>query len=222
MKKKCVPNSFTFFLICALYFFSFVSIVWAEENKHNSSFTITIVITTAKVEIEGPGPYVEFSPNKSVFPGIDQVSQASAGVKNIGSGLIRLQVKAELSETASNTGWVQAALPYANPALLPSKTYAVYGIFANPDPASIKNIADFGEEDFLTPSLLTATETALARPADRISATANGQTIYSYPYAGFNVPTGQWRNLFFRVQLPQNVAKFGELAVDMTIVASAN
>jgi hypothetical protein len=176
----------------------------------SGSFQLVITITTATVDIVPPGPYVNFNDagvglSADVVSGGTDPTTGNAGVLNVGSSHLDYSVTAAPSADATTAGWLQST----DGTVAAANTYAIYGIFTDPNRTG-KATVDFGSEDLLTVASKTASDTVLALNTEDAK------------WKGVDVPTGQYRNLFFRLKTPATVPGSGQLGIDMTISAAAH
>jgi hypothetical protein len=176
---------------------------------------LTILITTGDLDID-VGPFTNFNDtgivlgaNPLTFISSGTEGTGSVGVRNFAGAKLKYSVSAAPNQAAATAGWVQYATATEE---VPSKNYRLFGQFRDPDadPATFLS-TDFTAEDLLTTTAQEATATVFALDSQL------------QKFKGYRVPNGEFRNLFFRLDMPSAanapVTAPAELGINITVSA---
>ena len=179
---------------------------------------LTILITTGALDID-VGPFTNFNASGIVlgatnltFISSGTEGTGSVGVRNFAGSKLKYSVSAAPVTAAVNAGWLQSALATGD---VPLKTYRLWGQFRDPDALPDTFVStDFAAEDLLTTTAKSATATVLALDSQLEK------------FKGLKVPNGEFRNLFFRLDMPSAanapVAAPAELGITITVSATVD
>jgi hypothetical protein len=168
-------------------------------------FNVAIMIITAAVDVQVPRPYA-FNDGvaASASAAVNTICANAAGIRNVGSDEIDLTLTG-VTDTVGTYTWVQDTTKVAPGGAPANDYYRLYGAFAKDDDDMQQS--DFGIEDMFDGNALACSDT-----------NHGGGTI---GFRGYNIPSGEWRNLYFWLDLGAYASAIGEeLNVTITVLAS--
>lgn len=201
MKKAKAWNNFAWLAFMGLW----LAGVAGAETQPSLKFQLTVTVNADAIDFAAPGPFFLFG---TIGYNGNTHSAAACGIHNIGSPIRFL-----LASTPVTSGWTQdEGQPGTT---LPPAAYRLSGIFTNK--SRTLSLNDFQANDVF-------------RQAGRVcSGTDHALDSESSVYKGFAIPRGEWRDMFFRLEISpegphdaQGKLFDGEMQVRISVTAMAD